>query len=145
MGTGHEQNITITANTNLSDEEIDKAVKEAEQFAADDKKRKEAVDIRNNADSLVYQSEKSLTELGDKLDAADKTAIEGLINDVKEKLKGEDTDAIKAATEELSKKFYEVSSKIYQQAQAEQASQGAPNAEPAANDNVVDSDFEEVE
>ncbi len=145
MGTGHEQNITITANTNLSDEEIDKAVKEAEQFAADDKKRKEAVDIRNNADSLVYQSEKSLTELGDKLDAADKTAIEGLINDVKEKLKGEDTDAIKAATEELSKKFYEVSSKIYQQAQAEQASQGVPNAEAAANDNVVDSDFEEVE
>ncbi len=145
MGTGHEQNITITANTNLSDEEIDKAVKEAEQFAQEDKKRKEAVDIRNNADSLVYQSEKSLTELGDKLDAADKTAIEGLINDVKEKLKGEDTDAIKAATEELSKKFYEVSSKIYQQAQAEQASQGAPNAEATANDNVVDSDFEEVE
>jgi len=145
MGTGHEQNITITANTNLSDEEIDKAVKEAEQFAADDKKRKEAVDIRNNADSLVYQSEKSLTELGDKLDAADKTAIEGLINDVKEKLKGEDTEAIKTATEELSKKFYEVSSKIYQQAQAEQASQAAPGADNAANDNVVDSDFEEVE
>ncbi len=145
MGTGHEQNITITANTNLSDEEIDKAVKEAEQFAAEDKKKKEAVDIRNNADSLVYQSEKSLTELGDKLDAADKTAIEGLINDVKEKLKGEDTEAIKAATEELSKKFYEVSSKIYQQAQAAQGAEGAPGADAAANDNVVDSDFEEVE
>ncbi len=145
MGTGHEQNITITANTNLSDEEIDKAVKEAEQFAAEDKKRKEAVDIRNNADTLVYQSEKSLTELGDKLDAADKTAIEGLINDVKEKLKGEDTEAIKNATEELSKKFYEVSSKIYQQAQAAQGAEGAPGADAAANDNVVDSDFEEVE
>jgi molecular chaperone DnaK len=146
MGTGHEQNITITANTNLSDEEIDKAVKEAEQFAAEDKKRKEAVDIRNSADTLVYQSEKSLTELGDKVDAADKTAIEGLINDVKEKLKGEDTEAIKTATEELSKKFYEVSSKIYQQAQAAQGTEGAPGAEAAQNnDNVVDSDFEEVE
>ena len=146
MGTGHEQNITITANTNLSDEEIDKAVKEAEQFAAEDKKRKEAVDIRNNADTLVYQSEKSLTELGDKVDAADKTAIEGLINDVKEKLKGEDTEAIKTATEELSKKFYEVSSKIYQQAQAAQGAEGASGADAAPNnDNVVDSDFEEVE
>jgi len=146
MGTGHEQNITITANTNLSDEEIDKAVKEAEQFAAEDKKRKESVDIRNNADTLVYQSEKSLTELGDKIDAADKTAIEGLINDVKEKLKGEDTEAIKTATEELSKKFYEVSSKIYQQAQAAQGADGAPGANVAPdNDNVVDSDFEEVE
>ena len=147
MGTGHEQNITITANTNLSDEEIDRAVKEAEQFAADDKKRKEAVDVRNNADSLVYQSEKSITELGDKLDAADKTALEGLINDLKEKLKGEDIDAIKTASEELSKKFYEVSSKIYQQAQAAQgvdptqAAQGSG----APDGNVVDSDFEEVE
>ncbi len=150
MGTGHEQNITITANTNLSDEEIDKAVKEAEQFAADDKKRKEAVDVRNNADSLVYQSEKSITELGDKLDAADKTALEGLINDLKEKLKGEDTEAIKTASEELSKKFYEVSSKIYQQAQAAQGAQGvdptqAAQGNAAPNDNVVDSDFEEVE
>ena len=145
MGTGHEQNITITANTNLSDEEIDRAVKEAEQFAAEDKKKKEAVDVRNNADSLVYQSEKSIADLGDKLDAADKTALEGLINDLKEKLKGEDTEAIKTATEELSKKFYEVSSKIYQAAQATQGAEGAPANDAAANDNVVDSDFEEVE
>ncbi len=145
MGTGHEQNITITANTNLSDEEIDKAVKEAEQFAAEDKKKKEAVDIRNNADTLVYQSEKSIAELGDKLDAADKTALEGLISDLKEKLKGEDTEAIKAATEELSKKFYEVSSKIYQAAQAAQPTEGAPANDAASGDNVVDSDFEEVE
>ncbi len=144
MGTGHEQNITITANTNLSDEEIDKAVKEAEQFAQEDKKKKEAVDTRNNADSLVYQSEKSLQELGDKIDAADKTALEGLISDLKEKLKGEDTEAIKTASEDLSKKFYEISSKIYQAAQA-QNPQGAeaPQGNPA--DNVVDSDFEEVE
>ena len=145
MGTGHEQNITITANTNLSDEEIDRAVKEAEQFAAEDKKKKEAVDVRNNADSLVYQSEKSIADLGDKLDAADKTALEGLINDLKEKLKGEDTEAIKTATEELSKKFYEVSSKIYQAAQAAQGAEGTPANDAAANDNVVDSDFEEVE
>ncbi len=145
MGTGHEQNITITANTNLSDEEIDRAVKEAEQFAAEDKKKKEAVDVRNNADSLVYQSEKSIADLGDKLDAADKTALEGLINDLKEKLKGEDTEAIKTATEELSKKFYEVSSKIYQAAQAAQGAEGATTGDAAVNDNVVDSDFEEVE
>ncbi len=145
MGTGHEQNITITANTNLSDEEIDKAVKEAEQFAAEDKKKKEAVDIRNSADTLVYQSEKSINELGDKIDAADKTALEGLVNDLKEKLKGEDTDAIKVATEELSKKFYEVSSKIYQAAQAAQPQEGAPADDAAKEGNVVDSDFEEVE
>ena len=147
MGTGHEQNITITANTNLSDEEIDKAVKEAEQFAAEDKKKKEAVDTRNNADSLVYQSEKSIQELGDKLDAADKTALEGLINDLKEKLKGEDIEAIKTASEDLSKKFYEVSSKIYQAAQAEnpQGADPAQGAQGAPQDNVVDSDFEEVE
>ena len=144
MGTGHEQNITITANTNLSDDEIDKAVKEAEQFAAEDKKKKEAVDTRNNADSLVYQSEKSLTELGDKLEAADKTALEGLINDLKEKLKGEDIEAIKTASEDLSKKFYEISSKIYQAAQA-QNPQGAEAPQGDASDNVVDSDFEEVE
>ncbi len=147
LGTGHEQNITITANTNLSDEEIDKAVKEAEQFAAEDKKKKEAVDTRNNADSLVYQSKKSMEELGDKIDAADKTALEGLINDLEEKLKGEDNDAIKAASEELSKKFYEVSAKVYQ---AAQNAQGAPNVDPTQaagnpSDNVVDSDFEEVE
>ena len=144
MGTGHEQNITITANTNLSDEEIDKAVKEAEQFAQEDKKKKEAVDTRNNADSLVYQSEKSIAELGDKLDSADKTALEGLINDLKEKLKGEDIEAIKTASEDLSKKFYEVSSKIYQAAQ-NQNPQGNDTAQGATADNVVDSDFEEVE
>ena len=151
MGSGHEQNITITANTNLSDEEIDKAVKEAEKFAQEDKKKKEEIEIRNNADTLVYQSEKSLTDLGDKVDAADKTAVEGLIAKVKESLKGSDSAAIKAATEELSKKFYEVSSKIYQANQGQEPPQGGPN--PGAgntsggngDDNVVDSDFEEVD
>ncbi len=146
LGTGHEQNITITANTNLSDEEIDKAVKEAEKFAQEDKKRKEEIDIRNNADTLVYQSEKSLSELGDKIDAADKAAIEAEINKVKEALKGTDSDAIKNATEELSKKFYEISSKIYQATQGQQPPQdsGATDGAPGA-DNVVDSDFEEVD
>ncbi|MBR4890677.1 MAG: molecular chaperone DnaK [Clostridia bacterium] len=148
MGSGREQNITITANTNLSDEEIDKAVKEAEMFAQEDKKKKEEIEIRNNADTLVYQSEKSLADLGDKIDAADKGAIEEKINKVKEALKGTNSDEIKAATEELSKKFYEVSSKLYQQTQGQP--EGAPNAAGAENTgnadpNVVDSDFEEVE
>ncbi len=150
LGTGNEQKITITANTNLSDDEIDKAVKEAEKFAEEDKKKKEEVEIRNNADSLVYQSEKSLTDLGDKIDAADKTAIEAEIEKVKEALKGTDNDKIKAASEELSKKFYEVSAKIYQQAAPGQdpSAAGAPGADAAqggADDNVVDTDYEVVD
>ena len=150
MGTGNEQNITITANTNLSDEEIDKAVKEAEQFAAEDKKKKEEIEIRNNADSLVYQSEKSLTDLGDKIDAADKAQIEAEIEKVKEALKGTDSEAIKTATEELSKKFYEVSAKIYQQANPQGAQDPNMGATPGADaagsdDNVVDTDYEVVD
>ncbi len=150
LGTGNEQKITITANTNLSDDEIDKAVKEAEKFAEEDKKKKEEVEIRNNADSLVYQSEKSLNDLGDKIDAADKSAIEAEIEKVKEALKGTDNDKIKAASEELSKKFYEVSAKIYQQAAPQQdpSAAGAPGADAAnggADDNVVDTDYEVVD
>ncbi len=116
MATGNEQDITITASTNLSDEDIEKAVKEAEQFAQEDKKRKEEVETRNNADSLVYQCEKAMTDLGDKLDGADKSEIEAKIADVKKTLEGTDTEAIKNATDELQKKFYDVSAKIYQQA-----------------------------
>ncbi len=116
MATGNEQDITITASTNLSDEDIEKAVKEAEQFAQEDKKRKEEVETRNNADSLVYQCEKAMTDLGDKLDGADKSEIEAKIADVKKALEGTDTEAIKNATDELQKKFYDVSAKIYQQA-----------------------------
>ncbi len=116
MATGNEQDITITASTNLSDEDIEKAVKEAEQFAQEDKKRKEEVETRNNADSLVYQCEKAMTDLGDKLDGADKSEIEAKIADVKKALEGTDTEAIKSATDELQKKFYDVSAKIYQQA-----------------------------
>ncbi len=148
LGTGNAQEITITASTNLSDDEIDKAVKEAEQFAAEDKKKKEEIDTRNNADSLVYQSEKSIKELGDKIEEADKAAIEAEIEKVKEALKGTDTEAIKKAAEALSAKFYEVSAKIYQAANP----QGAPGADAQgaapggeAPEGAVDADYEVVD
>ncbi len=153
LGTGNEQEITITASTNLSDDEIDKAVKEAEKFAAEDKKKKEEIDTRNNADSLVYQSEKSLKELGDKVDAADKAAVEAEIAKVKEALKGTDTEAIKKATEALSAKFYEVSAKVYQAANPQQGGPQDPQG-PAAggqapnnggDGDVVDTDYEVVD
>ena len=137
LGTGQEQKITITASSNLSDEDIDKAIKEAEQYAEEDKKRKEGIDARNNADQLVYQSEKALSELGDKIDANDKAAVEAEINKVKEALKTDDTDLIKNATEELQKKFYEISAKLYQQ----QAPQGEQPQQDANADNVYDADF----
>lgn len=156
LGTGNEQKITITASTNLSDSDIDKAVKEAEQFAAEDKKRKEEIDVRNNADSIVYQSEKTLKDLGDKVPADDKAKIESGINKVKEALKGTNTDDIKKATDELQQSFYEISSKIYQQAQG---AQGAPGAGPegagfgggaqgqnaGGQDNVYDADYKVVD
>ncbi len=132
MATGNEQNITITASTNLSDEDIEKAVKEAEKFAAEDKKNKEAVEARNNADSLVYQCEKALTDLGDKVDEADKTQINEKIADVKKALEGTDVEAIKKATEDLQNKFYEVSQKVYQQ--NPNAAQGAGFDQGAAGD-----------
>ena len=125
MATGNVQDITITASTNLTDEDIDKAVKEAEQFAEEDRKRKEEIDTRNTADSLCYQCEKALTDLGDKLDAADKSDIEAKIADTKKALEGTDTEAIKAASDALQQKFYEVSSKMYQQANP----QGAPGTD----------------
>ena len=142
LGTGQEQKITITASSNLSDEDIDKAVKEAEQYAEEDKKRKEAIEIRNNADQLVYQSEKTLGEVGDKVDQADKDAVQAEIDKVKEALKGDNNDQIKAATEALQQKFYEISTKLYSQANP----QGQPGADATqqANggaDNVYDADF----
>ena len=147
LGTGKEQNITITASTNLSDDEINKAVEEAERFAEEDKKRKEAVEIRNNAEQMVFQCENTLTELGDKIDAADKAAIETVINKVKEALKGTDTDMIKAAADGLTAKFGEVSQKLYAQA----APQGDPNAAGGAQgganaggDQFYDADFKDV-
>ena len=142
LGTGQEQKITITASSNLSDEDIDKAVKEAEQYAAEDKKRKEAIDVRNNADQLVYQSEKTLGEIGDKVDQADKDAVQAEVDKVKEALKGDNTDAIKAATDALQQKFYEISQKLYAQANPQgQPGQDAGAQQGANGENVYDADF----
>jgi len=144
MGTGAEQKITITASTNLSDDEIDKAVKEAEQYAEEDKKRKEEIDVRNNADSLVYQTEKVLKENGEGLPAEDKAAIEAEVAEVKKALEGTDTEAIKAATEKLTQKFHELSAKMYQQ-QAPQGAPGADSADGAApGSDAQDADFKEI-
>jgi molecular chaperone DnaK len=154
LGTGNEQKITITASTNLSESDIDKAVKDAEKFASEDKKRKEEIETRNNADSMVYQSEKTLKDLGDKLGSEDKSKVEDGINKVKEALKGTDTEKIKTATEALTQAFYEVSAKIYQQ---NPGAQGGPNpgagfdggANPgnqgAGQDNVYDADYKVVD
>ena len=125
LGTGREQHITITSSTNMSKEDVEKAVQEAEQYASEDKARREAVDTRNNADQMVYQCEKTIEEMGDKLDANDKADLETKMNDLKEALKGEDIEAIKAKQEELTKAFYAVSEKIYQAAAAQQTEQGA--------------------
>ena len=130
LGTGREQHITITSNTNMSKEDVEKAVREAEQYASEDKARREAVDIRNNADQMVYQTEKTMEEMGDKLDAADKAELQAKADALKEALKGEDIEAIKAKQEELTKAFYAVSEKLYQQA----APQGDPNAAGPAPD-----------
>ena len=148
LGTGKEQKITITASTNLSQDEIDKAMHEAEQYAEQDKKNKEAVEVRNSAEQLVFQSEKALTDLGDKLSADEKAGVQAQIEKVKEALKGTDTDMIKAATEGLSKKFSDLAGKIYQQ----QAPQGDPNmggqpgagAQSGPQGDFVDADFTEV-
>ncbi len=137
LGTGNEQKVTITASSHLSDNDINAAVKEAEMYAAEDKKKKEEVETRNNADNLVYQTEKNLKDLEEKLSSEDKAKIEAEINSLKEALKGTDTEAIKAATEELTKVFYEISSKIYQ-ATADQ--QGPAGAEPQ-DDNTVNADY----
>ena len=158
LGTGKEQNITITSSTNMSKEDIDKAVKEAEQFAEEDKKNKEAVDTKNNAESLVFQCEKTLGEFGDKVSADEKANIEAKINLVKEALKTDDTADIKAKSEDLQKAFYDVSSKVYQAAGAAQQAAGTAGAGPDmsnfnSNDNsgnggnddgVVDADFTEA-
>ena len=152
MGTGKEQNITITSSTNMSKEDVEKAVREAEQFAAEDARRKEEVDTRNQADQMVYQTEKTLEEMGDKLDAGDKANIEGELNKVKEALKGTDTQAIKNATEALTRAFYAVSEKLYSQAGAQPgpdmggAAGGATGAtNNGGDDNVVDADYEVVD
>ena len=127
LGTGTEQHITITSSTNMSKEDIEKAVKEAEQYAAEDAKIKEGVEIRNGADQMVYQAEKALGDMGDKLSAEDKEKVQSGIDKLKELLKGDDTAAIKAATEELQQAFYAVSEKLYQQAGPQPGAEAGPD------------------
>ena len=141
LGTGKEQQISITASTNLSQEDIDKAVKEAEQYAAEDKARKEEVDTHNNAEHIIYQTEKTLGELGDKISEEEKQSIQTAVDKLKEVNKGTDIEAIKAATEEVQKAFYAVSEKLYQQA----APQGEAAGQQPGDDGVVDADYETVD
>ena len=152
LGTGKEQKITITSSTNMSKEDIDKAVKDAEKFAAEDKKNKEAVDVRNEAESLVYQTEKSLGELGDKISADEKAKVESACSKLKETLKGSDVEAIKADTEAVKQAFYAVAEKMY----AQSGAQGAPGAETAGQagagaqqgpngETVYDADYKVVD
>ncbi len=151
LGTGTEQHITITSSTNMSKEDVDKAVREAEQFAAEDAKRKEEIDTRNQADQMVYQTEKTLDEMGDKLDANDKSNIQRELDKVKDALKGTDTQAIKNATEELTKAFYAVSEKLYSQAGGQagpgpdMGGAGFGGGQDQGGDNVVDADYEVVD
>ncbi len=148
LGTGKEQHISITASTNMSKDDIDKAVKEAEAFAAEDKKRKEDVDTRNEADSMVYQMKKSMTEFGDKVTAEDKEKVEPKIAALEEALKGTDIEAIKKAKEELQNAFYEVAGKVYQANGGNPEDMtGAAGAAPEDNggndDGAVDVEFTE--
>ena len=145
MGTGKQQNITITASTNLSKEDIEKAVKEAENYASEDAKKKEDIEIRNNADQMVYQTEKTINEVGDKLTADDKAAINAEIEKVKEALKGTDTAAIKAASDALQAKVYEFAQKIYPQASADGAAAAGAAQAGGADNNVYDADFTDAE
>ncbi|MFQ9885773.1 MAG: molecular chaperone DnaK [Negativibacillus massiliensis] len=150
LGTGKEQHITITSSTSMSKDDIDKAVKEAEQYAEADKKQREEVDIRNGADQMIFQTEKTLNELDGKIDAADKSELETKLNALKEAVKGSNIDDIKAKQEDLQKKFYDVSAKLYQNVNP-QAGQTGPdmgaqnnNNGNQNNDGFVDADFKEV-
>ena len=155
LGTGKEQHITITSSTNMSKEDIDKAVREAEQFAAEDAKRKEEVDVRNQADQVIYQTEKALEDAKDKIDAGDKASVEAALGKLKDAMKGTDVAAIKAATEEASKAFYPIAEKMYQQANP-QGGQAGPDMGGAGfsggqtggadtDPNVVDADYKVVD
>ena len=156
LGTGKEQNISITASTNMSEADIDKAVKDAEKYAEEDKKRREAVDAKNNGENLVFQCEKAMTDFGDKVTDADKAPITEKCNALKEALKTDNTEEIKAKTEELQKAFYDLSGKVYQQAGAAQGQPDMGNmgnmggmnggsSNPGGDDgDVVDADFTEA-
>ena len=149
LGTGKEQHISITASSNMSKEDIEKAVQDAEKFAEEDKKKREAVDLKNGAEQLAYQTDQLISENGDKFSADDKSALETKSAALKEALKGEDLDAIKAAQDDLQNKFYEVSQKLYQAAQAAQGAQGAPGADQGAqggaDQGYTDADYTEVD
>ena len=145
LGSGKEQKITITSSTNMSKDDIDKAVQEAEQYAADDKKRREEIDLRNGADQMIYQTEKALADLGDKVTEDEKGKVNAAINELREALKGTDLEAIKAKQEALQKEFYPIAEKVYQQANP----QGAPGADPTggaagADPNVYEADFKDA-
>ncbi len=153
LGTGKEQHITITSSTNMSKEDVDKAVKEAEQYAAEDKKKREEVDVKNAADQMVFTTEKALGELGDKVSASEKADIEAKLGALKEAIKGGNVDDIKAKQDELQKAFYAVSEKVYKEAatsaQAAQGAQSGPAPDAGSvsgsnGDNVVDADYKEV-
>ena len=139
-GTGKEQHITITSSTNMSDEDIDRAVKEAEMFAEEDKKAKEAVEVKNRAEHMIFQSEKTLSDLGDKVTESEKAEVNAAIEKLKETVKGNNTDAIKADTEALEKSFYAISEKLYKQAQE---AQGAQGGEQGGDGNFYGADFED--
>jgi len=141
MATNNEQKIAITASSNLSEEEIDKAVKEAEAHAAEDKKRKEEVEVRNNADSFVYNTEKTLKELDGKISEDEKARVEAEVANVKKALEGTDTEAIKAATEKLTQVFYEISQKLYAETQAAANAAASQEANDATDNVVHDADY----
>jgi len=149
LGTGKEQHITITSSTNMSKDDIDKAVKEAEQFAAEDKVRKEEVELRNGADQMVFQSEKTITDMGEKISPEDKSSLETKVAALKEALKGTNNDDIKAKQDDLQKTFFEVSQKLYEQnapqgtEQPDMGDMGGGSA--PGGDGFVDADFKEVD
>ena len=143
MGTGKEQKVTITSSTNMSKEDIEKAVAEAEKFAAEDKAKKEEIDLKNSADQMIYQSEKTLNEVGDKVSDAEKETLKQKIQGLKDAVASNKSEDIKAKQEDLQKSLFEMSTKLYQQANP-QASANAAGTDGAANDNVVDADYKDV-
>ena len=150
LGTGKEQKITITSSTNMSKEDINKAIKDAEQFAEEDKKRREEIEVKNEAENLCYAAEKLINENGEKIDASDKDNLNQKVADLREKIKSGDSSTIKSSTEALQKDIYDVSSKIYQKAAPEQQASTAPNdngtgAQNSDGNNVYDADYTEVD
>ena len=145
LGTGKEQKITITASTNLSKDDIDKKVKEAEQFAEEDKRRKEEIEVRNNADSLVYQTEKALKDLEGKIDASEKATAQAKVDELKKAIESNDLENMKQKTTELTEEFNKLAQKLYAQTQGAGPDMGQQQPQDGGDDNVVDADFEVVD